>query len=165
MNHKNSDSHIIILNIKGLRKYFDGTKAVDGVSFGVEAGSIVSLIGPNGAGKTTLFNVLTGFLRAQTGHVVFDGRDITYMAPYMISHLGIGRTFQEMRLIRRLTALENVWLALPNQKGETVIGALLGRHKSEEKQRRTEAMNWLEYVGIADKANALSGELSYGQQK
>lgn len=154
-----------LLEIHDLRKHFDGTKAVDGVSLSIVSGSIVSLIGPNGAGKTTLFNVVTGFLPSDGGKVTFDGRDVTRMAAFRRARLGIGRTFQEMRLIYRLTALENVWLALPNQKGETVIGALLGLHKREEKQRRAEAMGWLEYVGIPDTANQLAGELSYGQQK
>jgi ABC-type branched-subunit amino acid transport system ATPase component len=154
-----------LLNICDTHKHFDGTKAVDGVSLSIESRSIASLIGPNGAGKTTLFNLITGFLRPDAGRIEFEGRDITRVAPYKIARRGIGRTFQELRLIRRMTTLENVWLALPNQKGETVIGALLGRHKREEKQRRAEATQWLEYVGIVDKANMLAGELSYGQQK
>lgn len=153
------------LKTHNLRKHFDGTKAVDRVSLCIERGSIVSLIGPNGAGKTTLFNMVTGFLPLDDGKVFFEGRDVTRMAAFRRARLGMGRTFQEMRLIRRLSSLENVWLALPNQKGETVIGALLGRHKREEKQRRAEAMGWLEYVGIAETANQLAGDLSYGQQK
>ena len=154
-----------ILRIAGLRKHFDGTKAVNGVSLCVARESIVSLIGPNGAGKTTLFNVVTGFLAMDGGKVLFEGRDVTRMAAYRRARLGMARTFQEMRLIRRLSAVENVWLALPNQKGETVVGALLGRHKREEKARRAEALSWLEFVGIAETANQLAGELSYGQQK
>lgn len=154
-----------LLETHNLHKYFDGTRAVDGVSFFIESGSIVSLIGPNGAGKTTLFNVLTGFLSADTGQVFFEGRNVTQIPAYRRARIGMGRTFQEMRLIRRLSALENVRLALPNQKGETVIGALMGRHKREEKRQRAEAMGWLEYVGIADTANQFAGELSYGQQK
>lgn len=153
------------LRIEDLHKHFDGTKAVDGVSLSIAVRSIVSLIGPNGAGKTTLFNVVTGFLPPDDGKVFFEGRDVTRITAFRRARLGMGRTFQGMRLIRRLSSLENVWLALPNQKGETVIGALLGRHKREEKQRRAEAMGWLEYVGIADAANQLAGDLSYGQQK
>jgi len=156
----------IILETKCLHKHFDGTKAVNGVSLAIEEGSIVSLIGPNGAGKTTLFNVVTGFLSADAGKVVFDGiHMISKMAPYNIARLGIGRTFQDLRLIRRLTAMENVCLALPNQKGDKVIGALFGRRNREEKRRRAEAMNWLGYIGIGEEANTLAEELSYGQQK
>lgn len=154
-----------LLETHGLRKHFDGTRAVDRISLSLARASIVSLIGPNGAGKTTLFNVVTGFLPPDSGKVFFEGRDVTRMAAFRRARLGIGRTFQEMRLIRRLSALENVWLALPNQSGETVIGALLGRHKREEKRRRAEALRWLKYVGIPETANQLAGELSYGQQK
>lgn len=154
-----------LLTTVALKKHFDGTKAVDSVSLSIFGRTIVSLIGPNGAGKTTLFNVVTGFLPPDIGRVFFEGRDVTHMAAFRRARLGMGRTFQEMRLIRRLSALENVWLALPNQRGETVIGALLGLHEREEKRRRAEAMRWLEYVGIAETANQLAGELSYGQQK
>ncbi|MFA6243924.1 MAG: ABC transporter ATP-binding protein [Candidatus Hydrogenedentales bacterium] len=154
-----------LLETHEVRKHFNGTTAVDGVSLSIARGSIVSLIGPNGAGKTTLFNVVTGFLSPDSGRVSFEGRDVTRMAAFRRARLGMGRTFQEMRLILRLSALENVWLALPNQRGETVIGALLGLHKREEKQRRAEALGWLEYVGIPETANQLAGELSYGQQK
>lgn len=154
-----------LLEIHQLHKYFNGTKAVDGVSLSIVEGTIVSLIGPNGAGKTTLFNIITGFLLPDGGKVFFEGREITRMPAFRRARLGLARTFQETRVIQRLSALENVRLALPNQKGETVIGAMLGRHKREEKQRRAEAMRWLEYVGITETVNQLAGELSYGQQK
>jgi len=154
-----------LLLLETLHKRFNGTKAVDGVSLSIDMGSIVSLIGPNGAGKTTLFNIVTGCLTSNEGKVFLDGRDITRMALFKRTRLGIGRTFQEMRLIRKMTALENVWLALPNQLGESLIGALLGHHMGEEKQRRTESMRWLDFVGIAEMANQLAEELSYGQQK
>jgi ABC-type branched-subunit amino acid transport system ATPase component len=155
----------VLLEISALCKHFNGTKAVDGVSLRIERKTIVSLIGPNGAGKTTLFNVVTGFLSPDSGNVYFEGQDVSKHSVFYRARLGMGRSFQEVRVIRRLSALENVWLALPNQKGETSIGALLGRYKCETKQRQAEALSWLEYVGIPETANQLAGELSYGQQK
>lgn len=154
-----------LLETNELRKHFGGTKAVDGVSLSISAGSIVSIIGPNGAGKTTLFSLVTGFVPCDGGEVLFGGRDVTQIAAYQRVRLGMGRTFQEMRLIYRLSAMENVWLSLPKQKGETLIGALLCRDKGEKNRRCTEAKGWLEYVGIPDTADKLAGELSYGQQK
>jgi ABC-type branched-subunit amino acid transport system ATPase component len=160
-----TDKACEILRTEDLRKRFDGTRAVDGVSVAIRRASIVSLIGPNGAGKTTLFNVLTGFVDTDTGKVIFEGRDVTHTEAFRRSRLGMGRTFQEMRLITRLSAVENVWLGLANQKGETAAGALLGLFRREKEQRRAEAMDWLEYVGIPETANQPAGELSYGQQK
>jgi ABC-type branched-subunit amino acid transport system ATPase component len=166
LERRTADRRNEILRTEGLRKHFDGTRAIDAVSISIVAGSIVSLIGPNGAGKTTLFNVVTGFLAPDAGTVWFEGQDVTRMAPFRRVQLGMGRTFQEVRLIQRLSALENVWLSFPNQKGETAIDALLGLDKREQKRRRTEAIQWLEYVGISSgQADSPAGELSYGQQK
>jgi ABC-type branched-subunit amino acid transport system ATPase component len=144
---------------------FGGTRAVDGVSLSIEAGVIVGLIGPNGAGKTTLLNAVTGLLPVDAGHVFFDGQDITSMRTFRRSRLGIARTFQQVRMVRRLSALENVRLSLQHSKGETAMGALFGRHRGDEARRLEEAHGWLDYVGLADNSSQLAGTLSYGQQK
>lgn len=155
-----------LLKCVSITKYFDGNRAVARVSFSIEKGSIVSLIGPNGAGKTTLFNVISGFLRPDEGKIFYKKEhDVTSMPPHKIAAMGIGRTFQELRLIDRMTAFENIQLALPNQKGITIGGALLGRHFHDKKSRREEAIDWLDYVGVPNCANTLAAELSYGQQK
>jgi ABC-type branched-subunit amino acid transport system ATPase component len=130
------------------------------------ATGIVAIIGPNGAGKTTLLNVLTGFLRPNAGRCFLDERELTRMPPYRISRLGIARTFQDLRLISQVSVLENVLLARPNQKGERLLPALLRYGVArEEAQNREEAMRWLRFVGLAEKAHEAAGELSYGQQK
>jgi len=155
-----------ILEINNLSKSFDGVKALDGVSFAIEEKGIVSLIGPNGAGKTTLFNIICGFLNTNDGNVDFMGSKLNGLAAHRIARLGLGRTFQDLRLIRKMTVMENVLLAFQHQYGEGVIGALAGwKSGRQEKQNRRRALELLEFVGLADKANNLGDELSYGQQK
>ncbi len=154
------------LEIANLSKTFDGIRAVDGVSLTVAPQQIVAIIGPNGAGKTTLFNLCTGFLRPDSGAVRFNERDLTRLPPHRIALLGIARTFQDLRLIRQMTVLENVLLAMPRQAGEGVWGAVWGRRSArEERVNREQAMQRLEFVGLTDKANDLAEALSYGQQK
>jgi ABC-type branched-subunit amino acid transport system ATPase component len=154
------------LRCEGLSKSFDGVRALADVQLEFPSAGIVAIIGPNGAGKTTLLNVLTGFLRPDAGRIVFDDWELTRMAPHKIARRGIGRTFQDLRLITQVTVLENVMLARPNQKGERLLPALLrfGVAK-EEGENRKEAMRRLKFVGLEEKVNELAGELSYGQQK
>ena len=154
------------LRCESVKKYFGGVHALDGVSLDVSADGITAVIGPNGAGKTTLVNVLTGFLRAEAGRCFFGDREITRMAPHRIARLGIARTFQDLRLIRLVSVLENVMTARPNQSGERFLPALFrfGVAKEEETNRER-AMDLLEFVGLTDKAEEAAGELSYGQQK
>src|SRR5438552_13653187 len=97
-----------LLTVTGLRKEFGGLIAVNDVDFAVPEKSIVSLIGPNGAGKTTFFNMLTGVYKPTAGLIVFDGMDVTGKPPHAVTQRGIGRTFQNIRLFREMTALENV---------------------------------------------------------
>ena len=132
----------------------------------IEEGKIISLIGPNGAGKTTLFNLICGFLLPNKGEVLFKGKEITGLSPHLIANLGLARTFQNLRLIRRLTVLENVLLSFRNQKGESFIGALLGyKAGREEKANIEKALGLLEFVGLFEMANEEAEALSYGQQK
>jgi ABC-type branched-subunit amino acid transport system ATPase component len=154
------------LRCEGLSKSFDGVRALAGVTLAFPASGIVAIIGPNGAGKTTLVNVLTGFLRADGGRYFLGERDLTRLPPHKIARLGIGRTFQDLRLINLVSVLENVMLARPNQKGERLLPALFRSGvATEEALNREEALRWLKFVGLADAVDELAGELSYGQQK
>jgi len=154
------------LRCEGLSKSFDGVRALAGVTLEFPASGIVAVIGPNGAGKTTLVNVLTGFLRADSGKSFLGGRELTGLASHKIARLGIGRTFQDLRLINLVSVLENVMLARPNQKGERLLPALFRNGvAAEEARNREAALRWLKFVGLADATNELTGELSYGQQK
>ena len=154
------------LRCEGLSKSFDGVHALADVTLEFPSSGIIAIIGPNGAGKTTLINVLTGFLRADSGRSFLGQRELTGLAPHKIARFGIGRTFQDLRLINLVSVLENVMLARPNQKGERLLPALFRFGVAEEEKRNhEEAMRLLRFVGLADKANELAGELSYGQQK
>jgi len=156
-----------VLKIENLSKDFDGIKAIDDLSFKLQEGKVIALIGPNGAGKTTLFNIITGFLRPDKGRVLFDGKEITSLNPYRISALGIGRTFQNIRLFPQISVLDNVMLAAKYDKGETLWAALLQtkQMKIEDSQNREKAIEFLDLVGLAEKRNELAENLSYGQRK
>jgi ABC-type branched-subunit amino acid transport system ATPase component len=140
---------------------------MDDFSCTVDKGEIVGLIGPNGAGKTTLFNVISGFLPCDNGHVLFKNKNITGKPPYSINKRGISRTFQILRLIRQITVLENVMLAFKHQPGESIFDIFFKATKSRkiEATNREKAQQLLIDAGIGDNANDLAGNLSYGQQK
>jgi ABC-type branched-subunit amino acid transport system ATPase component len=155
------------LEIDGLGKSFDGVKALAGFSCSLREGEILGLIGPNGAGKTTLFNVISGFLAPESGNVVLRGISLVGMPPHRIATAGIARTFQDLRLIRQLSVLDNVLLSFRDQPGER-LGNIFFRWKSSQDQEtanRKEAMSLLEECGLAEKANDPAEDLSYGQQK
>ena len=119
----------IWLKIDGLRKSFDGVKALAGFSCSLREGEILGLIGPNGAGKTTLFNVISGFLAPESGNVVLRGISLAGMLPHRIANAGIARTFQDLRLIRQLSVLDNVLLSFRDQPGER-LGNIFFRRKN-----------------------------------
>jgi ABC-type branched-subunit amino acid transport system ATPase component len=126
----------------------------------------VAIIGPNGAGKTTLLNVINGLVRPDKGRCYLDQYELTCLPSYDIARLGIGRTFQEVRVVSELTVLENVLLAFRQQRGEHLLNSLFRIGvAAEEKQNRTFAMRWLQFVGLEGIINELAGQLSYGQQK
>jgi len=134
------------ISVSDVSKHFGGIRAVDGVSLEIQPGRVTALIGPNGAGKTTLFNVLCGLLPSDGGRVAFGAREMTHQRPFEIARLGVTRTFQDVRIFPRLTALENVFFAL--QDGDA------GR-----------ALERLSAVGLSDHADRPAGRLSYAQQK
>jgi len=150
-----------------LSKYFNGVVALGDFSCTVAEGEILGLLGPNGAGKTTLFNVLTGLLSPDAGTADFKGQALVGRPVHKIANLGIARTFQEVRLIRRITVLENVLLCFKNQPGEKLFNVFFrpGLCKRHEAMIRGKAMALLETAGLIEKANDLADNLSYGQQK
>ena len=156
-----------LFETRGLTKRFLGVTAVDAVDLSLEAGELVSLIGPNGSGKTTLFNCVTGYLPADAGRVFFHGRDVTGVAAHRIARLGVGRTFQLVSVFPRLSALENLLTFLQQHQEESVLGRLVRaprvrRHEAVAVER---AMMLLDSVGLAARAAAPAGSLSYGQRK
>ncbi|MCL2434050.1 MAG: ABC transporter ATP-binding protein [Clostridia bacterium] len=155
------------MEVRDLTMRFSGITAVENLSFDVEKGSITSLIGPNGAGKTSAFNCLTGFYKATSGEITFEGQSLIKQKPFKITHMGIIRTFQNVRLFRNMTVLENVQSGAHSTTKQAVTGALL-RHpaqRREEKQIRERAEYFLDYVGVLDKKNELAKNLSYGDQR
>jgi branched-chain amino acid transport system ATP-binding protein len=156
-----------LLEIDGLRKTFDGIFALDDFSCTVGKGEIVGLIGPNGAGKTTLFNVVTGFLRPGCGRIAYKGHSLLGLAPHRISRTGVVRTFQNLRLIRQISVLENVLLCFPNQPGERLRNVFFRwkASRTNEAANRQLALRLLGDAGLGEKVDDPAEALSYGQQK
>jgi len=146
---------------------FGGLQALDRVNFQVNDGEIVGLIGPNGAGKTTFFNCVTGFYAPNTGQVAFRGKDITGLRPDQRVHLGIGRTFQQVGLVRSFTVLENVMVAQHQKIRYDTGGGMFGSPMSfaEERLVRDRAFEVLDYLGLAHLAHSTLDNLSYGTLK
>jgi neutral amino acid transport system ATP-binding protein len=156
-----------LLEVDGLVRRFGGVRAVDGASFEVEHGSITSLIGPNGAGKSTLFNLVSGFLRADDGRVLLDGRRIDRKPSHAIARAGLVRTFQTARVLARMTVRDNVLLAAARHPGERLPLAVFRPSRARERERaaRARAKELLTLVRLDDHAEALASTLSGGQRK
>jgi ABC-type branched-subunit amino acid transport system ATPase component len=156
-----------LLEVRGLVKRFLGVTAVGGVDLTVAPGELVSLIGPNGSGKTTLFNCVTGYLAADGGRVLFRGQEITRAAPHRIARLGLGRTFQQVSVFGRLTALENLVVFLQQHQEENLLARLVRTSgvRRFEAEAVARAHRLLDLVGLGAKADAPAGSLSYGQRK
>ncbi len=156
----------MLLEIKNLDKSFDGIKAVDNCNFGVEENKIVALIGPNGAGKTTVFNLITGLIKANKGHIHFKGEPIDDLLPYQIAQEGIARTFQLIRLFPKLSVMDNLLLAKHKEADNLFTTLFKFRFiKHEEKTNKERCLEFLKIVGLEDKKDHLAKNLSYGQQK
>jgi branched-chain amino acid transport system ATP-binding protein len=149
-----------VLEVRGLTKSFAGFVAVSEVSFAVADGAIAAVIGPNGAGKSTLFNLITGHLRPTNGQVLLGGRDITGVPPHRLCGMGMGRSFQRTNIFPKLTVFENVQAAFLAHRGR-------GRDfwSRSESLYREESQALLASIGLGERANAVAGTLSYGNQK
>jgi branched-chain amino acid transport system ATP-binding protein len=157
----------LLLNATDVRKEFGGLVASNNVDFAIPRGSIVSLIGPNGAGKTTFFNMLTGVYTPTSGSIVFDGVDITGKPPHAITKLGIGRTFQNIRLFPQMTALENVLVGMHARLRGGIVGSIVRtpRVRKEEREAREQARELLRYSGLRSRHGEYASSLPYGDQR
>jgi len=156
-----------LLEVTGLRKEFGGLVAVNDVDFKVPAKSIVSLIGPNGAGKTTFFNMLTGVYKPTAGLIVFDGTDVTGRPPHAVTQRGIGRTFQNIRLFREMTALENVMVGMHSHLKGGILSSIFGlpRVRREEAGARAKAQELLTLCSLKGHGDSYANSLAYGDQR
>ncbi|GAB4267022.1 MAG: ABC transporter ATP-binding protein [Deferrisomatales bacterium] len=146
---------------------FGGLRAVAGLSLTLEPGEILGLIGPNGAGKTTVFNLITGVYRPQQGAISYGGEALVGLPPHRIVERGVVRTFQNIRLFKAMTALENVLAGLHCRTRAGVLGALLRTRaqREEEKEAVAKAEEVLAFLGLYDKRGELAGNLPYGLQR
>jgi ABC-type branched-subunit amino acid transport system ATPase component len=160
-------SMIDLLKIKNLNKNFDGVTALKNFSFEMKENELLGLVGPNGAGKTTFFNVLSGFIKQESGTIEFSGKDISSLSSPKIVSTGISRTFQDLRLIRQIPVIDIILLSFNHQSGENLFNIFFNQKNwlQMEKTDREKAVELLEYAGIQDKADELANDLSYGQQK
>jgi branched-chain amino acid transport system ATP-binding protein len=156
-----------LLTAENVRKEFGGLVAVNDLDFTIPERSIVSLIGPNGAGKTTFFNMLTGVYKPTGGRITFDGNDITTKPPHAITKLGVGRTFQNIRLFPQMTALENVLVGMHSRLRGGILGSIFGtpRVRREEQKAHEQARELLRYSGLGRVDDELAENLSYGDQR
>ena len=156
-----------LLAVEGVRRSFGSLVAVDGVSFGIEAGEIVGMIGPNGAGKTTTFNCISSVIDSDAGTVRFDGADVTGVPPYALARRGMVRTFQQTRELETVTVADNMLLAAPEHPGERAWHAVGRTSTSAQREAaaRERAMELLEVFDIAGMVEEYAGNLSGGQRK
>src|SRR5436190_13910418 len=156
-----SDGSLLVA--AAVRKEFGGLLAVNDLDFTIPQRSIVSLIGPNGAGKTTFFNMLTGLYRATSGQILFDGHDVTDKPPHAITKLGVGRTFQNIRLFPQMTALENVLVGMHSRLRGGILGSIIGtpRVRREEREARDKARELLRFSGLRGVDDELAESLAY----
>ncbi len=155
-----------LLDVSALNLNFGGLRVISDLSFSVDKGAIHSLIGPNGAGKTSVFNCITGFYRP-TGSITLGGFPLLGHPPHRITALGLARTFQNTRLFKEMTVLENVMSGPHCRTRHGLVAAILNlpSQRREEAAIRGTAMRWLRFVGIERHAERLAGTLSYGDQR
>jgi len=164
----------VVLEARGVTKSFGGLVAVDGVDLAIAKGSITSVIGPNGAGKTTFFNMIAGIYRPTAGEIWFDGKAVSTenarrrsLRPDQVTSIGIGRTFQNIRLFQNVAAIENVLMGMHVRLSASPLGAILRtqRVRAEEFDAREKAHALLDYVGLGRQARTTARNLSYGDQR
>lgn len=153
-----------LIELRGIGKNFGGLKALNDISFALNKGEIVGVIGPNGAGKTTLFNVISGVFLPTTGHIIFDGKNITGLKPHQVAHLGIIRTFQLSVLFMEFTVLENVLIGL-HKKSTLKPVPMLFSHSFFSDSEIAAAVEILKAVGLIDLKDRLASSLPHGYQR
>jgi branched-chain amino acid transport system ATP-binding protein len=158
---------VSILVARQVTKRFGGLLAVNNLDFQVDQGAIVSVIGPNGAGKTTFFNCIAGFYDITSGEIEFDGQPIHKLRRDQIAHLGVSRTYQNIRLFANMTAIENILVGQHYHLKSTWIGTVLGLQsvKDDENRAHDEARRLLRFVGLRGKGDMLASKLPYGDQR
>ena len=156
-----------LLEVQHISKHFGGLKATDDISLQVEQGEILGIIGPNGAGKTTFFNLITGTYRLTSGKILFDGKDVTNYTPEKMAKLGMARTFQNIKLFKFLSVLENVKVGFHIQTSTGMVDSILHtkRYRNDEALANEKGMEILRRVGLANQAALLAGNLPYGWQR
>jgi branched-chain amino acid transport system ATP-binding protein len=156
-----------LLRVETMTHYFGGLRAVYNYNLSIEPGQISGLIGPNGAGKTTIFNLITGIYSPTEGKILLDGNNIVGLQPHQIAAMGLGRTFQNLRLWRHMTVLEHVKLARYSKITYGLLGALLGTPKRNREEAAIEekAHDLLTLVGIPHLADQVVTNLPYGAQR
>lgn len=156
-----------LLQLTGVNKSFGGVQAVKEVDFSIQKGELAALIGPNGAGKTTLFNLITGVYGVCSGDIRLDGQSILNFRTDQIVHKGVARTFQNLRLFQASSALENVMTATQQHNRYGLFEALthFGRWKQGEKKIKKDSLDFLDRVGLVDRADQAAGTLPYGLQR
>ena len=156
-----------VLEMQNVDKHFGGVHAINNFSVKIERGKIHGLIGPNGAGKTTIFNNITGIYAPDSGKIFFMENDITKTTPHKVAQLGIGRTFQNIRLFSNLSVVDNVIIASNMDAKYNMPQAIFktAKYKKLEAYLREEAMDLLGFVGLSDKANERASSLPYGHQR
>ncbi|MBN3269485.1 high-affinity branched-chain amino acid ABC transporter ATP-binding protein LivG [Bordetella bronchiseptica] len=156
-----------LLKVSGLTMRFGGLLAVDSVAFEVRRDEVFAIIGPNGAGKTTVFNCVGGFYKPTAGEIVMDGKPITGMPSHKVARHGLVRTFQNVRLFKQLTVLENLLVAQHTQVEARLLPGLLKlkSYRQSEAEALTRAAQWLDFMGLREFANREAGNLAYGHQR
>jgi branched-chain amino acid transport system permease protein len=157
----------VVLEASGLKKYFGGIRAADDLGVRLCRGEVTGLIGPNGAGKTTVFNLLTRAIPPDAGTVVLRDHDVSDWTPNRIAVSGMSRSYQDVRIFGRMSVLDNVMIAIPDQPGERLVNVFLRplHTRRFEQAARATAMEHLSFVGLAEHADALAGSLPFGDQK
>ncbi|AQZ99542.1 high-affinity branched-chain amino acid ABC transporter ATP-binding protein LivG [Comamonas kerstersii] len=156
-----------LLSVKDLSMRFGGLLAVDGVSIDLDEKQILGIIGPNGAGKTTVFNCISGFYTPTGGSIVLRGESIAGLGSHKVACKGVVRTFQNVRLFKRMTVLENLMVAQHQKARVSVLAGLFNTSsfRRQEAEAIERSMHWLDYMGLRDFANREAGNLAYGHQR
>jgi branched-chain amino acid transport system ATP-binding protein len=161
------EAKVYLLEVRDISMHFGGIKAIEEMNLRVKEGIIMSIIGPNGAGKTTFFNCLTGLAKPAKGTILFSDTEITRLATHEIARLGISRTFQNIRLFREMSVIENVMVSQHCRTRSGLVSSITRwkKFRDEEREVREKALEYLDFVGLSDFAETVSANLPYGAQR